>query len=59
MTDDPQDTLLRACRRIAEAMDLFDEAAAQELSLGRRDLRALNLLEDGALPHVTVGRTSG
>lgn len=50
MTDvPPNDELLMACRRISEAMDLFDEAAAGKLGVGRSDLRALNLLEHGPL----------
>lgn len=45
----PHDPLLVACRELARAMDLFDEAAGQRLGIGRSDLRALNLLEDGPL----------
>lgn len=45
----PDDPLLLACRRLARAMDLFDEHAARVLGLGRSDLRALNLLEHGPL----------
>lgn len=41
--------LLLACRRLARAMDQFDEAACGVLGLGRSDLRALNLLEHGRL----------
>lgn len=45
----PDDPLLVACREMGRAMDLFDEAAAAALGVGRSDLRALNLLEHGPL----------
>ena len=45
----PDDPLLLACRALARAMDLFDEAACRALGIGRSDLRALNLLEHGPL----------
>lgn len=46
----PVDTpLLLACRRLARAMDAFDESACVRLGVVRSDLRALNLLEDGPL----------
>ncbi|HXV92159.1 MAG TPA: MarR family transcriptional regulator, partial [Pseudonocardia sp.] len=45
----PDDPLLLACRDMGRAMDLFDEAAARALGVGRSDLRALNLLEHGPL----------
>lgn len=45
----PDDPLLTACRGLARAMDLFDEAACRALGIGRSDLRALNLLEHGPL----------
>jgi DNA-binding MarR family transcriptional regulator len=49
--------LLLACRDLARAMDLFDEAACAVLGLGRSDLRALNLLEHGPLgPSVLAQR---
>lgn len=55
----PDDPLLLACRRIGRAMDLFDEAAAARLGIGRSDLRALNLLEHGPLgAAVLAGRLS-
>jgi DNA-binding MarR family transcriptional regulator len=41
--------VLRACRNLVRAIDAFDEAACVELGVGRSDLRALNLLEDGPL----------
>jgi DNA-binding MarR family transcriptional regulator len=41
--------VLRACRDLVRAIDSFDEAASAELGVGRSDLRALNLLEDGPL----------
>ncbi len=51
------DDLLTACREVGRAMDLFDEAAARALGVGRSDLRALNLLEDGPLaPSVLAAR---
>ena len=39
---------------IGRAMDLFDEAAAQALRVGRSDLRALNLLEHGPVGATTL-----
>lgn len=39
--------VLHACRDLVRAVDLFDEAACAVLGVGRSDLRALNLLEDG------------
>lgn len=42
--------LLGAVRALAGALEQFDDAAAQTLGVGRSDLRALNLLEVGALP---------
>lgn len=53
---DAHSQVLLACRRVAEAMDLFDEAASSSLALGRSDLRALNLLEDGPMPIGAMGR---
>lgn len=41
--------LLLACRGLARAMDLFEETACAALAVGRSDLRALNLLEHGAM----------
>ena len=41
--------VLQACRDLVRAIDAFDEAAAAALGVGRSDLRALNLLEDGPL----------
>lgn len=49
MNRGPTDPLLLACRRVGRAMDLFDEQACRHLGVGRSDLRALNLLEDGPL----------
>lgn len=46
LTNDP---LLVTCRELGQAMDRFDAAAGQRLRVGRSDLRALNLLEDGPL----------
>lgn len=51
--------LLLACRRLARAMDQFDEAAAAVLGLGRSDLRALNLLEHGPLGASALARQLG
>jgi DNA-binding MarR family transcriptional regulator len=41
--------VLHACRDLVRAIDAFDEAASAGLGVGRSDLRALNLLEDGPL----------
>ena len=56
MTADPSpdDPLLLACRHLGRQMDLFDDAAARALGLGRNDLRALNLLEHGPLSAATI-----
>lgn len=40
-------------------MDLFDDAAARALGLGRNDLRALNLLEHGPLSAATIADRLG
>ena len=42
--------LLGAVRALAGALEHFDDAAARALGVGRSDLRALNLLDDGPLP---------
>lgn len=58
MADDPGATayaLVAACRRLGEAMDLFDEQAAAQLGVNRTDLRALNLLEHGPLSAGQIG----
>jgi DNA-binding MarR family transcriptional regulator len=52
----PEHPALRACRELARAMDLFDEAACAALGVGRSDLRALNLLEDGPLTASALAR---
>lgn len=43
-----------ACRRLSGAMDSFDAAAAATIGVGRNDLRALNLLEDGPVSQATI-----
>lgn len=55
----PDDPLLLACRDLSHAMDLFDEAAARALGIGRNDLRALNLLEHGPLAAATLADRLG
>lgn len=45
-----------ACRHLAAAMDDFEAMAAIQLQVNRNDLRALNLLESGAVPHVAIAR---
>lgn len=55
----PDDPLLLACRDVGRAMDLFDEAACRALAIGRSDLRALNLLEHGALSAATLADRLG
>ena len=42
--------LLSTVRVLGEAMDRFDDTAARVLGVARSDLRALNLLEHGAVP---------
>lgn len=61
MTDQgqPDDLLLLACRELSRQMDLFDEAAAHALGIGRNDLRALNLLEHGPLNAATIANRLG
>jgi DNA-binding MarR family transcriptional regulator len=53
------DPLLSACRDLGRAMDLFDEAAAATLGVGRSDLRALNLLEHGQLGATALAEQLG
>jgi DNA-binding MarR family transcriptional regulator len=55
----PADPVLAACRRLAAAMDRFDEAACRALAVNRSDLRALNLLEHGPLRTTTIGARLG
>lgn len=43
----PDAPLLLACRALYQAVGACEEAASARLGLGRNDLRALNLLEDG------------
>lgn len=43
----PDAPLLLACRALHQAVGACEHAAAQHLGLGRNDLSALNLLEDG------------
>ncbi|NVN53283.1 MarR family transcriptional regulator [Mycolicibacterium hippocampi] len=45
----PLDSVLLACRELWSAMESFDEAACRSLGIGRSDLRALNMLENGPL----------
>jgi DNA-binding MarR family transcriptional regulator len=51
--------VLRSCRDLGAAMDRFDEAACAALRVGRSDLRALNLLGDGALTPTALARELG
>jgi DNA-binding MarR family transcriptional regulator len=51
---DPDHPVLLACRALARAINLFDEAACQTLGIGRSDLRALNLLEHGPLSPAVI-----
>ena len=55
----PDGPLLAACRELARAMDEFEEAACAVLSLGRSDLRALNLLEHGPSTPSELARRLG
>lgn len=62
MTDDAAHDgppVLRACRALAQAMDLFEETACTVLEVGRSDLRALNLLEHGPLTATALARRLG
>jgi DNA-binding MarR family transcriptional regulator len=51
--------VLQACRDLAAAMDLFDEAACGVLGIGRSDLRAVTLLGDEALTATALSRALG
>ena len=51
--------VLLSCRELVRAIDLFDEAASAELGVGRSDLRALNLLEDGPLTASALAQRLG
>jgi DNA-binding MarR family transcriptional regulator len=51
--------VLLSCRDLAEAMELFDDAVCAALRVGRSDLRALNLLEDGPLTATALARGLG
>lgn len=45
--DHQPDELIVAVRSMAEALGRFDDAACEAFGVGRTDLRALNLMEDG------------
>jgi DNA-binding MarR family transcriptional regulator len=51
--------VLLSCRDLAEAMEQFDDAVCAVLRVGRSDLRALNLLEDGPLTATALARGLG
>lgn len=55
----PDDPLLLACREVGRAMDRFDDAACAALGVGRTDLRALNLLEQGPLAPAVMAEQLG
>jgi DNA-binding MarR family transcriptional regulator len=51
--------LLTACKRFIQAADLCEERVAARLGIGRSDLRAINLLEDGPLAQGALARRLG
>jgi len=55
----PGPPLLAAVRALGDAVDRFDDAAARVLGLARSDLRALNLLEHGAMPAGVIATRLG
>jgi DNA-binding MarR family transcriptional regulator len=50
---------LVACKRFIQAADLCEERIAQRMGIGRSDLRAINLLEEGPLPQSAIVRRLG
>ena len=56
---DPQHPVLVLCRHLSREMDLFDDAAAAALGVGRSDLRALNQLEHGPLTPAVIADRLG
>jgi DNA-binding MarR family transcriptional regulator len=59
MTVDATDELLVACRRFIQAADLCEERVAARLGIGRSDLRAVNLLENGPVAQGVIARELG
>jgi DNA-binding MarR family transcriptional regulator len=51
--------LLIACKRFIQAADLCEERVAARLGVGRSDLRAINLLEQGPIPQGALARRLG
>jgi DNA-binding MarR family transcriptional regulator len=51
--------LLNACKRFIQAADLCEERVANRLGIGRSDLRAINLLEEGPLRQGALARRLG
>ncbi len=51
--------LLDAVKRFVQASDLCEERVAHQLGLGRSDLRAINLLEDGPVSQSEIARRLG
>lgn len=51
--------LLDATKRFIQAADLCEERVAHRLNLGRTDLRAINLLEEGPLSQSEIARRLG
>lgn len=49
------DPMMVAVRQLGVAIDRYDEAASRALGIGRSDLRALNLLEQGAMTAGDIG----
>jgi DNA-binding MarR family transcriptional regulator len=51
--------LLIACKRFIQAADLCEERVADRLGVGRSDLRAINLLEEGPIAQGALARRLG
>lgn len=51
--------LLIAAKRFIQASDLCEERVADRLGVGRSDLRAINLLEEGPIPQGALARRLG
>ena len=56
---DATQDLLTAVKRFIQASDLCEERVARRLGLGRTDLRAINLLEDGPISQSEIAQRLG
>lgn len=51
--------ILRSVRQLYDALERFDRAASDAIGIGVTDLKALNLLEAGAMPAGEIGQRLG